>query len=134
LRAAPALGYSAWVFYMGTRPADSLSRQVNDKVAHLFGFGLLALLLVPALSRHGLPVRRTALVGAAALATAVGGALEIVQRFLPYRSAELADLVADGAGAVLFCSLLYVVGVGRSAGSIDGGRVASAAPASDRDH
>ena len=74
---------------------------VSDKVAHLVVFGLLASLTLRAThgSRPGPRLGPTL----AAMALAVGwGALdEVHQMFVPGRFASAADLVADGAGALV---------------------------------
>ncbi|GAW32989.1 vanZ like family protein [Roseovarius sp. A-2] len=61
-----------------------------DKLAHFLAFGALA---VPLAWRHPVHWRAVALV-----ALAYGGAIEIVQPYVG-RSAEWADLLADGLGA-----------------------------------
>jgi VanZ family protein len=104
-RVGPAVVYTVFVFVGGTR-AGGGPPGMNDKLMHALAFGGLALLVVPALafvSRSLSP--RVLLSWSFLVSTAVGGALEVVQHFLPYRTAELADLVADGVGAAIACSL-----------------------------
>lgn len=50
---------------------------------------------------------RLRFLGASLGATLVGGGLEIVQMFLPYRMAELGDLLADAVGAGIGAGLMY---------------------------
>lgn len=78
------------------------AQRLNDKLLHFIGFGIVAWLwcracrhLFPAASAH-----RAALRGALA-STVLGALLELWQAFLPYRSAELLDWLADALGAVL---------------------------------
>ncbi len=101
----PAPLYSVWLLSFGTKRVDG-GASINDKLAHALGFGLLAILVVVGL-RFIWP-RLSPLKGAAsgsALATLVGALLEIWQHFLPYRSAEWLDLVADAVGALFFGAL-----------------------------
>jgi VanZ family protein len=44
---------------------------------------------------------RAGLVKAAVLAFAIGGLFELAQVFIPYRTADVRDVVANGAGALL---------------------------------
>jgi VanZ family protein len=73
-----------------------------DKLLHALAFGGMQLVFLRAL-RFELP--RWTLskqnLGALALASGVGGLLELYQMALPHRSAELYDWVADTLGALL---------------------------------
>jgi VanZ family protein len=76
-------------------------------VLHFVGFGVAAWLWCRA-CRHlvpGAPARTSALRGGLA-STALGALLELWQAFLPYRSAELLDWVADALGAALAAVLM----------------------------
>jgi len=69
-----------------------------DKVVHLCEYGLLAWLLLVSARRSAWTVGAsllTAFMGAAAY----GALWEGVQAFLPYRSAEVGDLIANTLGA-----------------------------------
>lgn len=66
-----------------------------DWVAHGVLFALLAWVWCGAAARAG---RRRGVVAAAAGAVAYGGAIEIAQMLLGYRSGEWMDLAADAAG------------------------------------
>jgi VanZ family protein len=100
---APALLYLAVLFWFGLIPLKSLPGpefELADKVWHLLAFGGLTGLLSRSL-RH---FSRTALqaVGTAAVcASALGALLEIFQALTSYRSADVADWVADSLGALL---------------------------------
>jgi VanZ family protein len=74
-------------------PSSDLPTTGWDKSNHMLGFALLGLLGV-----RGWPVRA---VPALVLLLAYGGLIEILQWLTPYRSAEWADLGADGVGLVL---------------------------------
>jgi VanZ family protein len=82
---------------------------LRDKGVHFVEYGTLSVLLTHAL-RVTTPQRRAILVwGTAAIITLLWGAIdEIHQAFVPGRSSEVADLIADGCGAVAG-SLLYLV-------------------------
>ena len=76
-----------------------------DKAAHVLLFLVLAALAVaPARARLRYPVAAAAL-----LSFAFGGLLELLQGALGWRSAEVADLLADGVGSTLgaLASLLW---------------------------
>jgi VanZ family protein len=100
---APALLYLALLFWLGLIPLKSLPGpdfELADKLWHLLAFGGLTALLSRAL-RH---FRRSALQAAglaALLASGLGALLELFQSLTRYRSAELADMLADTLGAVL---------------------------------
>ena len=71
-----------------------------DKLAHIWAYAVLSLLLAA-----GFSGRRPLL--ATALAFAVGVIDETMQAFHPGRHADLADLGADLAGALLAATLLW---------------------------
>jgi VanZ family protein len=64
-----------------------------DKLNHALAFGALALS-----GRFGFPGTRWRVLGIALALLALGVAIEAVQSLLPTRSAELADVLADGVG------------------------------------
>jgi len=98
-RAAPALLWAALLLYLGSRPGGALpdtglwDLPGADKVAHAVAYGVLGLLA--ALARGA-----GALTGAVA-GLVVGAADEWIQSGVPGRSADLADLAADLAGAAV---------------------------------
>ncbi|RYZ08828.1 MAG: hypothetical protein EOO73_05900 [Myxococcales bacterium] len=103
LDALPAVAYLAVLFWFGLIPLKSLPGpdfELADKVWHAGAFGGLAALL----SRVGLQLGLRGL-GAARFgalgATLLGGALEVLQSFTRYRSADWADFLADALGAAL---------------------------------
>lgn len=109
LRLLPALAYATWILRAGVSVPGPDVPGINDKLAHLIGFFVLSVLLIPA-SRVFFEARarrqRTALVVGGSLL--VGGLLELWQSFLPYRSAELLDLLADALGAALGGGVLWL--------------------------
>lgn len=72
-----------------------------DKVLHAVEYGILAYLCIKyaetALRSHG----RTLLMGAILFSTGIGGLNEIIQMFVPLRSASWGDAVANLVGAGL---------------------------------
>jgi VanZ family protein len=97
----PAALYVAYIFVMGTAENAEPPMDVSDKTAHFAAFGLMVPFLTRAL-RYFLPAapRVRLVLAAAALSSLAGALLEFWQAFLPYRSAELLDWVADTIGAV----------------------------------
>jgi VanZ family protein len=78
----------------------SLPGNVSDKTGHNIGYALLAALLVRALARgqRSKVTARCALF-AAVLATAYGVTDEFHQSFVPGRSPDVQDVLADAEGA-----------------------------------
>ncbi|HMO47980.1 MAG TPA: VanZ family protein [Rubrivivax sp.] len=66
-----------------------------DKINHLSAFGALAVCVM--FGWRDAPVAQRAMLLAL---LAFGGAIELLQRYVPGRSAEWADLLADGIGIV----------------------------------
>ena len=97
---APPLALMALIFALSSQPDPSpeLTRALSDKVLHALAYGTLAALLYPALRTSGLAGRRAALL-AAGLAALYGASDEWHQSFVPGRSSEVLDWVADVAGA-----------------------------------
>lgn len=99
-----ALGWMALIFYLSGIPNAKLPQGPDgtDKLIHMAVYGLLALFYLGAMKpasdgRHSL--RQTVL--AAMLATLYGATDEWHQSFVPTRSADVWDLVADAVGAVI---------------------------------
>ena len=100
-----ALALVAGLFIGGAQPiAVGLLPVPWDKVAHTTVFAAIAFLLASARVRE----HRGWLVASVLLATAVGGADEIHQYFLPGRSCDWADFAADALGGTLG-GILYVL-------------------------
>ncbi|MFP4541245.1 MAG: VanZ family protein [Opitutales bacterium] len=86
VRVSPALPEAGWM--------------TSDKLAHFLLFGLLATLWLRVFARTGLAVPRQAPFAILA-ALAFGFLDEGLQAFNPHRHFSLADLLADGLGAVV---------------------------------
>ena len=85
------------VTWMAVQPAPQVELvSVNDKVAHALAFVVLAFLV-----DGGWPERRFDWIAASWL-TAYGAFIEGLQSLLEFRTASLADLVADVIGIFIF--------------------------------
>jgi VanZ family protein len=96
-----ALVYTLALFYGGVidiGPLPKIPHLATDKLLHALAFAGLSALVFFALT--DVKARRRQIV-AACVSTAAGALLELVQSALPYRSADLLDLLADAVGAVL---------------------------------
>lgn len=101
---APPLSYAALIFALSaqSRPLPFLPEEVLawSAALHLVEYAVLGWLVARALGRgHPSPARTFA--GALVLASLYGASDEIHQAFVPNRSAEVADWVADTAGSAL---------------------------------
>ena len=96
----PVAIYMAAIFYVSSLTDPPVPAN-SDKGLHWLAYLGLAVLVVRALVR-GLPRRITAGVALAAIAITVGyGATdEVHQLFVPGRTGDVYDLMADAAGAV----------------------------------
>lgn len=113
LDVAPAVLALSCMFWLGLIPLKSLPGpdfEFADKLWHLVAFGGLTGLLARAFCYFG----RAPLLAAreaTAASVALGGMLEVLQSFTPYRSADVGDLLADALGAVLAYVLLRALSV-----------------------
>lgn len=106
----PAWAAMAVIFAAsGVSSVPSAVRAIDDGLWHGAGYGVLAALLLRALAaaRWDGVTGRTAVL-AAALATLYGATDELHQWFVPGRSAQWSDLVADAAGAAAACGALWL--------------------------
>ena len=104
---ALTLGWMALIFFLSSQPdvpAPELFSQ-QDKVAHLFVFGVLGLLLASALTPPAAASWRRVLL-ITALVTVYGITDELHQYFVPGREASAWDVLADGVGGFLVGALL----------------------------
>jgi VanZ family protein len=109
--------YAVAIFVMGSlRNTPAAAREMSDKLQHGLGFALLAWLWCRAFKRLR-PDASPWSVGVAAIVLSVilGGALELWQGLLGYRSCELLDWVADGIGAAAGAALHGGLGRWRAA-------------------
>ena len=82
--------------------------EIDDGVAHAVAYGVLSVVLLRGLAGarwRGVRVRAAGM--AVLLATLYGGTDEVHQRFVPGRTAEIADLIADAVGAAAAAGLVW---------------------------
>ena len=108
LRWAAVIAYAALIAFLSNHPVLPAPHVPNiDKVLHAGEYAILAFLLaraaLPALRRHSAPTSWALIVLACFL---YGIADEAHQAFVPGRSCDPADALADLAGAVLVALLL----------------------------
>lgn len=103
----PAVAWASLLFALSSQPVLPSPPGVDDKMAHALSYGLLGALCLVGLSRGGWPgvTWRRALV-AVGLAIAYGVTDEVHQAFVPGRSPDIADVVADGVGAAIAVGLM----------------------------
>lgn len=120
----PALLYLVILFGFGMAPLKSLPGPdfaLIDKVWHLLAFAAATSLLARvALFLQQAP-RRAAGIGAL-ISCLLGALLEGMQSLTRYRSAELADLVADALGALLAYAILIALAKAAELPRAAGGR------------
>jgi VanZ family protein len=99
-----AAGWAAIIFVSGMLPTAGVVKAVSaghdtvtTSVGHFVAYALLGFLLGVALGGWRVDLRQLAV--GLALATALGGAIELIQGPLPYRDMQLADFLVDVAGA-----------------------------------
>lgn len=97
---APVGACMALIFWLSSMSSPPSPGPVNDKVLHFAAYGGLATLCLRATSGGrlaGLTPRAAVL--AWLLAVGYGATDEVHQRFVPHRTADVADLAADALGA-----------------------------------
>ena len=106
----PPLLYMLMIFYLSseTAPLPELTVRVWDKALHFPEYLGLGLLLARAFYGEGLAPVRAALV-ALLLASAYGVSDEIHQSFVPERTADVYDWIADTCGAATAASAFSTV-------------------------
>jgi len=106
----PLIGWLGFCTVLLTIPGDSLpsERWLNiphlDKYIHIFLFAVMTVLMSRWLLKKGIPYHRDKLYiiicGSIALAYGIG--MEYVQKYwVPLRSFDYTDIIADGVGAIL---------------------------------
>ena len=118
MRWAPALLYMAGIFLASSIPdIGALPGGVSDKSWHGLAYAGLAAVVGYALA-GGRPPRLTArrAILAALIATLYGISDEIHQGFVPGRSADAADVLADALGALAGSALLFGASAARAWG------------------
>jgi VanZ family protein len=113
---APVILYMALIFYASSlSELPSIASRTSDKLEHGLAYSGLAALMVRALAgglRWPLAVRTAVL--AVALAAVYGASDEIHQYFVPHRTMDVYDLLADTTGAAAAAGALYAWGIIRA--------------------
>lgn len=110
VRFVPALVWTAVVIVLAVLPPDHRGLSLappTDKVLHAVEFFMLALLLTWGMANTTLGGLFLRLLVAVPIMTALAVVTEIVQSWVPGRSAELMDLVGDAVG--ILAGVLAVV-------------------------
>lgn len=108
---APAVLWGAGIFWLSSQPALTLPGPGGmDKLAHFGVYAVLGLLLSHAARRTG--ATRSMIVAVGLL---YGASDELHQSFVPGRSADPLDWVADALGVVAGISIYFYLKPGRSA-------------------
>lgn len=107
----PLAGYLGLIFWLSSRSSVSWASPYPDKLLHFLEYGGLALLLARALNgtiRRPIPARVLLVAGLLTLAYAVSD--EFHQAFVPNRTSDWRDIVADAIGAAAVLTLLGIAG------------------------
>ena len=100
---APAIGYAALIFFMSSFPGYELPEIPflnGDKLAHGLEFGLFGMLLFRAFRFP--PLSQSPFRLALAVGILYAASDEIHQLFVPGRSCDITDFIADSLGIILF--------------------------------
>lgn len=105
----PAIAYAALIFWLSSQPnpLPRLNARVWDKALHFVEYAAFAVAVTWGLSHVGLRLGRAAR-WAALLGSLYGLSDEIHQGFVPHRSADLADWLADTLGASMGALLAWL--------------------------
>ena len=100
LRWSLVIAYAGAIFWASSLhgPPIEIERRYVDKAAHFVEFFVFGALLARAVHARGAP-RSSRLLLTLAIATLYAASDELHQKFVPGRSCELADVIADAAGA-----------------------------------
>jgi VanZ family protein len=106
----PAIAYAALIFYLSGQPnpLPALTHRFSDKLLHLVEYAAFAVVMTWGLSHVGLGCDRAAR-WAALVGSVYGATDEFHQWFVPHRSADVADWMADTTGAALGALLAWLV-------------------------
>ncbi|PWT82820.1 MAG: hypothetical protein C5B57_08045 [Blastocatellia bacterium] len=101
----------ALIFHLSSesKPLPELTTWVWDKALHAIEYGALGLLVCRALAGEGVPRGRAVLI-AIVVASAYAASDEWHQAFVPLRSADVLDWVADTIGSTCGAAILPLLG------------------------
>jgi VanZ family protein len=109
---ALAIGWAGVIFYLSSQPGidTPLLFPGQDKLFHLIAFGLLGFLLMGSMKTTSSGYRTMQVWFVVALVATYGVLDEFHQYFVPGRSVEVYDALADATGALLGAwSMYYLV-------------------------
>ena len=105
----PALAWAGVIFMLSSQPVLPSPPGVNDKLAHAVAYGVLAAgCLLGATAGYWQRVTRGTVGLALLLAVVYGASDEFHQIFVPGRTPDLADLLADTIGASIVLGALWL--------------------------
>lgn len=100
--------YAALIFYLSSGPL-TVDLPGNDKLHHMVEYGIFSFLLYNALRSSFKKERPWKIVLLAIILTVLYGISdEFHQLFVPSRSADLYDVVADASGAIIVQGLIHI--------------------------
>ena len=106
----PVVIYAAGIFIVSSLSHPPMPPGLSDKSDHGAAYAGLALLIVRALAgAEWTGVTAAACLAAIALASLYGASDELHQLFVPGRTADLHDLLADAMGATLAVAAAWLV-------------------------
>jgi len=109
---APVVLYMAAIFYVSSLPDVSLPSGVSDVSGHSIAYLGLSIVVLRALAGGSLRRTRSGVAASAvAITVAYGASDEWHQAFVPGRSMELRDLMADATGAVVGAAACWAWGI-----------------------
>lgn len=100
----PVLAYCGLIYFQSSRPSPQNLPEIPylDKLLHVGAYALLGVLFMRALRTSALGNKPAALMVLSILLAALYGVSdEIHQYFVPFRTAELLDVLADFLGSLL---------------------------------
>ena len=108
----PVILYMGLIFYLSSKSDISIPSELSDKSWHSIGYTGFAIVIVRALS-GGLPARITTTTAmlAVAIATLYGITDEFHQSFVPNRTSDVHDLMADAVGAAIGTFACWLWGI-----------------------
>ena len=104
-----ALGWAGVIFYLSSQPGTDIPPLFfgEDKLLHALVFGILGFFTLGAMKTTADGYRPFQIWLAAGLVTGYGVLDEFHQHFVPGRTPDILDVMADAAGAMLGIWLLY---------------------------
>ena len=108
----PVVAWMAAIFFVSGQSQPQVPADLVNTTGHVIAYAVLGLLVVRALAGR-LPARITGRMAslAVAISVAYGISDEVHQMFVPGRTPDVMDVVADGAGALLATGACWAWGI-----------------------